>query len=178
MLRSRRSSRIRAFALTVLLGTAPAIAQEQVPILTIDQDRLFAETRLGGEALARLEKLAKDLAAENEQIENRLIAEESDLTALRATLPTDEFRALADAFDERVQKIRIEQDEKARLLNRQRDEERARFFNEIATLLSEIVREKGALVVVDRRDVFLSADRIDITDQAIERVNEMGAEQE
>ena len=31
--------------------------------------------------------------------------------------------------------------------------------------------ERGALIVLDRRDVFLSADRIDITDEAIERVN-------
>ena len=41
----------------------------------------------------------------------------------------------------------------------------------IAALISEIVRERGALIVLDRRDVFLSADRIDITDDAIARIN-------
>jgi Skp family chaperone for outer membrane proteins len=142
------------------------------PILTIDQDRLFAETRLGAEQSAEWERQAEALAAENTEIENALIAEESALTEQRAELPPEEFRALADAFDERVQRLRAEQDEKARVLNRQREEERARFFNEIAAVLSEIVREKGAVVVIDRRDVFLSADRIDITDEAIERINE------
>ena len=44
-------------------------------------------------------------------------------------------------------------------------------FNDIAALISEIVRERGALIVLDRRDVFLSADRIDITDDAIARIN-------
>ena len=153
------------------LAAGSAWAQQSSPILTIDQDRLFAGTRLGAEALAGLEQRAQELAAENSRIETELIDEEGKLTELRPTLEPAEFRKLADAFDERVQKLRAEQDEKARLLNRGRDEARANFFNEIAVTLSEIVREKGAVVVIDRRDVFLSADRIDITDEAIERIN-------
>ncbi len=149
-----------------------------MPILTIDQDRLFSETRLGVETRADLERQAQELASENAEIENALIAEESELTERRATLDPDEFRALADAFDEKVQQFRAEQDEKARRLNRLQDEARAAFFNEIAVILSEIVREKGALVVIDRRDVFLSADRIDITDEAIARINESSSQDE
>ncbi len=38
-------------------------------------------------------------------------------------------------------------------------------------VLSDLVRERGAVVVLDRRDVFLSADAIDITDEAIARLN-------
>ena len=157
------------------LAVAPLSAgaqQATSPILTIDQDRLFAETRLGAEQSAEWERQAQQLAAENAEIENALIAEEKALTEQRAVLPPAEFRALADAFDERVQALRAEQDEKARQLNRQREEARAAFFNGIAAMLSEIVREKGALVVIDRRDVFLSADRIDITDEAIQRIND------
>lgn len=169
----RRNS--SAWLLVLLLAVVPfgVSAQQAVsPVLTIDQDRLFAETRLGAEQSAEWERQAQELAAENTEIENALIAEESALTEQRATLPPDEFRALADAFDVRVQALRAEQDEKARQLNRQREEARTSFFSEIATILSEIVREKGAVVVIDRRDVFLSADRIDITDEAIERINE------
>ena len=158
--------------MALLLCAGGAVAQSVSPILTIDQDRLFAETRLGAETLAELERRAQELAAENARIENELIAEERALTELRATLPVEEFREKADAFDERVQKLRTEQDEKARLLTRGRDDARAAFFNKIAVILSEIVREKGAFVVIDRRDVFLSADRIDITEEAIERINE------
>ncbi|MEM7752140.1 MAG: OmpH family outer membrane protein [Pseudomonadota bacterium] len=159
--------------------SAVATAQQaSSPILTIDQDRLFSETRLGAETRAELEREAQVLASENTEIENALIAEEQELTEQRATLPPDEFRALADAFDERVQQLRAEQDEKARQFNRQSDDARAAFFNEIAAILSDIVREKGALVVIDRRDVFLSADRIDITDEAIARINETVSDDE
>ena len=172
--RSRPSSSAWLVALLLVLA-APAAAQETIdlpaPVLTIDQDRLFAETRLGAEALAELERRAQELATENKEIEAALIAEEQDLTERRAGMDPQAFRDLADAFDEKVQRLRGEQDEKARELNRSRDEARAEFFTQIAATISDIVREKGAVLVIDRRDVFLSADRIDITDEAIERIN-------
>lgn len=164
----------------MLLPALPGVAQQQSattieiqsPVLVIDQDRLFSETRLGARAQEELEAQAQELAGENQRIEAGLIARERELTDLRPTMKAEEFRALADEFDARVERIRAEQDEKARALNKARDEARQAFFQEVAGIISGIVREKGAVVVIDRRDVFLSADRIDITDEAIVQVNE------
>ena len=173
-LRSRHSFSVWLTALFLSVVAAPVLSQsgQLFPVLTIDQDRLFSETRLGAKKLEALEQAAQELAAENNAIETELIGEERRLTEQRSTLQAQEFRTLADEFDQRVQRIRQEQDEKARDLTRTRDEARAAFFKEVAAIISDIVREKGALVVIDRRDVFLSADRIDITDEAIQRVNE------
>jgi Skp family chaperone for outer membrane proteins len=160
----------------VLLGASAVFAQTTTievkpPILVIDQDRLFSETRLGAASMAEIEQAANDLKAENQRIEEQLITEERALTEQRASLPADEFRALADDFDARVQRIRAEQDEKARALTRAQENARSDFFQDVAAVISDIVREKGALVVIDRRDVFLSAEQIDITNEAIARVN-------
>ena len=172
--RSRPSSRLLRAALIVLTCALPGVglAQNTSPVLTIDQDRLFAETRLGAAAIQRLEAEAQKLATENQEIENALIAEERELTEKRETLPASEFRVLADEFDVRVQRLRAEQDEKARALNRARDEARNAFLQDSAGIISAIVRSRDAFVVIDRRDVFLSADSVDITDEAIRRINE------
>ena len=90
------------------------------PILTIDQDRLFQETGLGARATSAVEAQAAQLASENSEIEQDLVRRELELTEQRASLPAQEFRLLADAFDQDVQRIRDEQDEKARALNRMR----------------------------------------------------------
>lgn len=173
MSRSRpRFSKLAALAAALLTLAHPGAAQNATPILTIDQDRLFSETRLGAATLADLEAQAQELATENQAIEEALIAEELDLTEKRAELTPEEFRDLANAFDERVQKLRTEQDEKARQLNALRDEAQSKFLRDSAGIISQIVRARGALVVIDRRDVFLSADSIDITDEAIRRINE------
>lgn len=174
MSRSRRSSDLFRAALATLWLATGAVAQETTPVLTIDQDRLLAETQVGAEAFQALEARAQELAAENQSIEEDLIAEEQELTERRATLGAEEFRVLANEFDTRVQRLRAEQDEKVRQLNRAREDSRTRILRDAAPIISEIVRMRGALVVIDRRDVFLSADSIDITDEAIRRINAAG----
>lgn len=141
------------------------------PVLTVDGERLFSGSAFGRRVAAEVEQAARDLAAENREIEAALRAEESDLTTRRATLAPEEFRALANAFDEKVQRIRAEQDDKERAITQMRDKGREELLGRIAPILSDIVRERGSLVVLDRRDVFLSADSIDITDEAIRRID-------
>lgn len=152
-------------------------AQVAAPVLTIDQDRLLKETRPGASVLAEIEREAQKLVAENQRIQNELIAEERELTDLRSELPPEEFRDLANAFDARVQKLRAEQDEKGRLLNRAREEARRNFLRDAAGIISDIVRARGAFVVLDLREVVASADAIDITDEAIRRINQAAGEE-
>ena len=174
MSRSRRSSDLWRGAIAAILLASAAPAQEATPVLTIDQERLLAETEIGAETFQALEARAQELAAENQAIEDDLIAEEQQLTEQRASLSAEEFRDLANAFDTRVQQLRAEQDEKVRQLNRAREDSRTQILRDAAPIISEIVRTRGALLVIDRRDVFLSADSIDITDEAIARINAAG----
>ena len=142
------------------------------PVLTIDQDRVFSESQLGARATAEIEADAEALSVENQAIESDLTTQERTLTDQRSTMTPEAFSVLADEFDEKVQRIRAEQDEKARAITAAREAVRQQFFGQIAGVISEIVRERGALMVLDRRDVFLSADSIDITNEAIQRINQ------
>ncbi|MEO1238932.1 MAG: OmpH family outer membrane protein [Pseudomonadota bacterium] len=145
------------------------VAQSQV--LVIDQERLFSESQLGAAALSEIEAAALELAAENRRIEAELLAEEQALTDERATTPPAEFADLADAFDAKVRRLRDEQDTKSRALSRAREEAQQAFFGEVGGILSAIARERGAVVMLERRQVFLSIDLIDVTDEAIDRIN-------
>ena len=159
-----------------LLGAMPAAAQDLgtpvTPILTIDSERVFRSTLTGQSISAEMEQAFTDLAAENRRIEAELAGEERNLTELRPTLAAEEFRALADAFDAKVQKIRAEQDAKQRELQSRQEAEQQGFLDRIAPILSAIGNRYGAVVIIERRNVLLSADGIDITDEAIARINE------
>ena len=122
-------------------------------VVTIDPERLFADTAYGQRVQQVIEDRSTALAAENRRIEAELVAEERALTDQRPTLPVEEFRALADAFDEKVQRLRAEQDAKTREVQGLQDREQQRFLNRVAPILSELVQERGALVVMDRRAV-------------------------
>ncbi|MFV2001481.1 MAG: OmpH family outer membrane protein [Paracoccaceae bacterium] len=143
----------------------------QSPILTVDSERVFATTIAGRQITEDLEVRLEALVRENRQIEAELVAEELDLTEKRKTMDPAAFRVLADAFDIKVQGIRARQDAKQRELQRLRDAERQSFIDQIAPILSGIGRERGAVVILERRNVLLSADNIDITEEAIARIN-------
>lgn len=172
-----------ALATALLLAPGhPASAQplelSLAPILIIDQERLFAESSLGALISAEIEAETQALAEENRRIEQELIAEELDLTERRPDLPAEEFRALADAFDAKVQRFRSEQDAKERALQQRREQEQQDFVNRIGPVLGDLARERGAVAILDRRAVLLAAGRIDVTDEAIERLNALIATEE
>lgn len=163
----------------MLAVAAPAAAQEAAdpgalprsPILTIEPDIVFAQSQFGQRVAEELEARSAALAAENRAIEAELGAEEQQLTDERPTLPPEEFRTRAEAFDEKVQRIRREQDAKEAALERSADEARGVFLTAARPVLADLMRERGAAAILDRRSVFLAFGAIDITDEAIERID-------
>ncbi len=141
------------------------------PILTIDQDRVYAASAYGQRVARDIEARAAQLAAENRRIEAELTAEELALTEARPSLPAEEFRARADAFDARVVAIRAEQDAKARQLSALREAARDVFWRDSLPALGQLLGERGAVAILDRRAVFLAANAIDITDEVVARID-------
>lgn len=143
----------------------------QSPVLTIDSDRLFEDSAFGRQTITEIESLGAALAAENRRIEEALLEEERELTDLRPTIDPTEFRALADAFDEKVQETRRTQDAKSRKLNADLEERRVVFLNAAVPILEQLMREAGAAIVLEQRSVFISSNAVDITQIAIERLD-------
>ncbi|MFN7224518.1 MAG: OmpH family outer membrane protein [Paracoccaceae bacterium] len=140
-------------------------------IVTLDRTRLFEETRMGRAILSRIDAASKELVAENRRLESALEEEERSLTQRRATLPLEEFRALAAEFDTRVEELRVAQEAKGRALTRAREADQRRFFELTFPVLAELMQEVGAVAIIDRSVLILSFDRIDITSQAIAKLD-------
>lgn len=182
----RASERIAAIALVVLCAsvaqaqqnagprvTAQAVQPAQpTPVVTVNQEALFVDSQFGRRIQSELERDRAALAAENRRIESELIEEEQSLTDRRAEMESEAFSKLADAFDTKVQRIRSEQDLKARQLQEQLDAARQRFLSVVGPVLTDILREMGASVLIDNQAVLISVQGIDITDEAIAAINE------
>ena len=148
---------------------ATPVARSQIAV--IEQERLFLQTRFGKAMQASTDTARKALQAENQRLEADLEAEERKLTDQRTTMPADQFRPLAEAFDEKVKGIRQAQDTKARELARRAEEDRARFVETAAPILAALMSELGAVVLIDKSVAVLSMDSIDVTDEAIAKID-------
>ncbi len=167
---------LRALCVLVLLAVAmPLGAQQlgvpQTDVLTISSERLFADSAFGQRVFREIEAESTLLAEENERIVAQLSKEEKDLTEKRSDLSADEFRPLAEAFDEKVQSHRDGQRAKLDALARRGEEARGQFFEMAQPVLIELLREFGASIVIERSNVVLSTDASDITNAAIARID-------
>lgn len=145
-------------------------------IVVLDRDRLFFESKKGKAVIADLKAQSEKLIAENELIEAQLEEEEKALTQKRQQIPADEFRILANSFDERVEVFRSQQDKKSNDLLLESEERRRDFFTGIIPVLIDIMKNVGAVAIVDQSAVILSFDAIDITDIAIENIDKAVSE--
>ena len=143
----------------------------QSPFLTLDRKRLFSETLFGKAVEARFKADSDALIAENLLLEKALEAEERDLTDRRAKLPAVEFQVLAGAFDTKAERIRAAQEAKSRAISTRYEMEQKRFLEAAIPVLGELMRDNGAAVIIDKNTIILSLRGIDITDQAIFRMN-------
>ena len=140
-------------------------------IFTVDITDLLKLTVPGKKLILENNKSRKLLQTENEALENKLLTEEKELSELRNTLSTDEFRAKAIQFDKRVTGIRKKQAKKEEDLNNQIRKEEANFLKAIYPLLYEILSERGGVILLDQRNVILWDSSVDITSEAIDVIN-------
>ena len=151
------------------IGAGSLVAGSQ--IITLDQDRLYEDSLFG----RALEKASADavtaLVAENHKIEADLTTEEKALTDQRALLSPEAFKPLAEAFDAKVEGLRAAQEAKSKALQDNRDAGRKRFFNAALPVLAGLMRERGALAILNKNAVVLSFDSIDATDAAIAAID-------
>jgi len=158
-------------ALSAPIALTQDALQLQSPILVVESDRLYFDS-LFYQRVAREITVAREaLEAENAQIAADLESEELDLTERRAEISPDDFRTLADAFDEKVRRVRQAQDIKARALLSRQEQGRAEFLTAAAPVLEEMMREAGTVVILERREVFLSLNAIDVTERALARID-------
>ena len=156
--------------------TADPVSPLQSPLLTLDDERLFSGSAFGKAVLAQQDLETKALIDENRRIETALEVEEKDLTQRRPQMSREEFTPLSEAFNQKVEGIRKAQDSKTRELSRRFDDERQRFVKAVQPILAEVMTTRGAVAIIDNRAVFVGFDNIDVTDEAIARLDAAYAE--
>lgn len=140
-------------------------------VLTVDLDSLFSQSLFGMRVVEEYGNQREALAVENRRIADALREEELTLAGQRAEMAVEVFVAEAEAFDEKAQAIRRAQDTKERELEQLLDDGRDRFLEVTRPILADLMAERGAVALLDRRTLLLSFGSIDVTESAIERVN-------
>ncbi|MDB5657569.1 MAG: outer rane chaperone Skp [Cypionkella sp.] len=158
-------------AVTPYAARAQSVVQKSA-IVTLDQDQLYLATEYGRALQVRFESESAALLAENRKIDAQLETEERSLTEMRATMTAQDFRPLAEAFDNKANGLRNAQDAKSKRLSESRDADRQAFFQAVAPVLGDYMVERGAVAILDKSAIVVSLGSIDITKEVVARIDE------
>ena len=156
-----------------VLLTQPLLASENSGVFTVDMAKLLRFSEYGKSIIAANNIARQNLQNENDNLEEKLLLEEKELSKLRETLSTDEFRPKALDFDKRVTIIREEQGRKEENLIKINRNQEAEFYKKVYPLLYELLLKRGGSVLFDQRNIILWNNSVDITDEAIKLINQV-----
>lgn len=155
-------------AVATLSGQAEPHA---LAVLVLDVDQAYVSSDWGDRAQRDIEAAAYEIEAENARMEDQLVSEEQALAAERDGLTPAEFRARAEAFDTRAQNVRRERRQAAIDLGNRAQADRNAFVEASLPLIAAIMQDRRAGVVLDRRQVLVAVNAVDITEALVERMN-------
>jgi len=182
MKRNQFVSRIAMVAAAVAfafgsLGAAPASAQESAKakpavILIVNTEQLFAQSKVGQSIRKQVQAQAEALQKENDKKGKEMEAEAKKLSDQRALLSQDEFKKKVEALQKKDREIQESVQEKSQALQIGAQQARAKVQAALRPIFVDLMKERGGTVLLDQSVVLAGGVDLDITQEALKRLNE------
>ena len=141
------------------------------PILVLNQEKLLRNSKVGQALLARENAMKEAHQQEGLRLDRELESEERELTKLRDELVATEFETLAIEFDTKVVAVRNDHQQKSEALGVELEKMRQAFFGNIVPIVAQLMKERGASLVFEQRNVLFTGPDVDITQDVIDRLD-------
>jgi len=163
-----RSCQLLAAAILALPASLPRAAD--YVIAAIDPDRIVELSPQYEEARGELQRAVAER-------EKRLREQQEELTALQARLERDsalmsneEVQRLTNDIRNRDRKLKYAQGEAREDLTLRQNEMRTKLGKQVEEVVTELAKERRIDLIVSGKDVFYFSERIDISDEVVERM--------
>ena len=153
-----------------LLGVAAPAAAVNYVIGAIDPDRIV-------ERSPQYEQARNELQRAVAERELKLREQQEELTALQERLErdaplmgNDEVQRLTNDIRNRDRKLKYAQGEAREDLTLRQNEMRTKLGKQVEEVVTELAKERGIDLIVSGKDVFYFSERINISDEVVERM--------
>ena len=159
-------------ALPMLMAAPSAMAQTATAnILVVDTVKIQDQSSAAKSMQTQMQEFEKKLQTQAKTAEEKLKAEEVGLKQQQTLLAPEQFDVKRREFEAKVgeeqRKLQqSQQDMQAAVRNAQ-----GALFKALEPILKDLMTERGANLMLDRRMVLTSSDNLDVTSVVIERLN-------
>ena len=181
MIKNVQSWQLKALHLAVFVAmivSPVSVAQAQsdasvIPTLgVIDMRVIIQQSNAMSTIRSALDEQNADFQVAISEEELQLRQAERELNASQSLLSEEEFSAQLSAFEERVIVIQRSIQKQKISFDRSIQQAQTQLEQELLRIVSEIVQERALSMVIQRQNVVIYNNALDITDEALSRLNE------
>lgn len=165
-----------AFVAATSMATVPAKAEDGAAkpavILIVNTEQLFAQSKVGQSIRKQAQAQAQALQAENEKKGKLIEAEAKKLGDQRALLSQSEFQKKVEALQKKDRQLQTTMQQKTQAFQIGTQQARAKVQAALRPIFVDIMKERGGTVLLDQSVVLAGGVDLDITQEALKRLNE------
>jgi Skp family chaperone for outer membrane proteins len=160
-------------ALAIAMGAGPARAQPVPPpvIIIVDITQILRESKAAKDIQGQIDQQTSGYSKEVAQQENELQKMRDELERQRTILAPDAFSAKTREFQQRFDALDRNVQAKRQGLQQSFNDAMSKVESAALQIIADIAKERGATLVLAKAAVMFEADGLDITAEAISRLD-------
>ena len=166
-------SYINIFQSSIAQEQTKSVNTEQInfPAAVIDMKVVLSKSSAFVTLQKEIQNLEKNYKEEIQNEENLLKKEQEKLVAQKSVLSAEEFKEMEDTFKQKVNKIQGKVEKIRRELESTMAKGMQIIQQEAVKHMKEIAKKEGYLLVFDANTTVISADRINISNIVVDKLN-------
>ena len=164
-------------AVFAILASAPfsssvlAEVSHEAMIGVVDVEKILRDSEASQSIRPTINEMRKDFQKQVSEHEQKLRRAEQELNRQRAILAPEAFAKKRRTFSEQARKAQTRVQERRRDLDRAFNETKNKILQNLIIVAQELATEKKLNVLLEKRKVFISAKKLDLTPDIIKRLN-------
>ncbi len=137
----------------------------------IDINKILSESKAAISASEQIEKIAIDIEEEIKKSDEVILKEQNMLIESQSIMAPEAFESKKNEYEVKVQNYNNERQAKLIKIDELIAISRNDVLNALKPILEDISNEKGITILLEKGSVMLSADKMDITDEVLKKLN-------
>ncbi len=162
--------------LVIFISTAPTLVMADYPntsIGVIDLNKILTDADAAKAAASQIEAIAIEIETEIKLSDEEIIEEQNLLIESQSIMAPEAFAAKRDEYESKVQKYNNERQSKLMRIDELIAVSRNDVLSSMKPILEEISNEKGITIILEKTSIMLSAEKMDITDEVLKKLNKL-----
>ena len=137
----------------------------------IDINKILSDADVAISAAEKIEEIAIEIENEIKSSDEEIIKEQNLLIESQSIMAPEAFEAKRIDYENKVQKYNSERQSKLMKIDELIAVSRNDILNALKPILEEISNEKGITIILEKTSVMLNAEKMDITNEVLKKLN-------